>query len=215
MKLRRITSAVTTLALAGAAVAAAAPAQARGDDDALGTVNLAAVLAADGSGFDKNARDFDIVDNAVTAVLTAKPKSPVAVLAQGRTPVTAFVPTDAAFRRLVEDLTGNHYQRERRVFNVLARTVGVDTVEAVLMYHVVPGATITYRQAKAARGATLETALDGATLKVRVRDGKRVFLADADPNDANARVMPMFRNLNVGNRQIAHGISQVLRPADL
>lgn len=213
MKLRRISSAVTTLALAAGALAVAAPAQAHGD--ALGTGSLAAVLAADGSGFDTNARDFDIVDNAVGAVLSAKPKSPVAVLAKGRTPVTAFVPTDAAFRRLVEDLTGNRYQRERRVFNVLARTVGVDTVEAVLMYHVVPGATVTYRQAKAARGATLETALDGATLKVRVRDGKQVFLADADPNDANARVIRMFRNLNVGNRQIAHGISQVLRPADL
>ena len=163
MKLRRISSAVTTLALAAGA--------------------LAVVLAADGGGFDRNARDFDIVDNAVTAVLTAKPKSPVAVLARGRTAVTALVPTDAAFRRLVEDLTGNRYQRERRVFNVLARTVGVDTVEAVLMYHVVPGATITYRQAKAARGATLATALEGSTLRVRVRAG-RVFLADADPNDA-------------------------------
>lgn len=213
MKLRRISSAVTTLALAAGAAAVAAPAQAQGDG--LGTRSLATVLAADGSGFDTNSRDFDIVDNAVGAVLSAKPKSPVAVLAKGRTPVTAFVPTDAAFRRLVEDLTGNHYQRERRVFNVLAQTVGIDTVEAVLMYHVVPGATVTYRQAKAARGATLETALDGATLKVRVRDGRRVFLADADPNDANARVMPQLRNLNIGNRQIAHGISQVLRPADL
>lgn len=215
MKLRRITSAVTSLAVAGAALAVAAPAQARGDDDRAGTRSLAVVLAADGSGFDRNPRDFDIVDNAVAAVLSAKPKSPVAVLARGRTPVTAFVPTDAAFRRLVTDLTGTRYARERRVFNVLARTVGVDTVEAVLMYHVVPGATITYRQAKAARGATLETALEGATLTVRVREGKRVFLADADPNDANARVMPMFRDLNVGNRQIAHGITQVLRPADL
>ncbi len=215
MKLRTITSAVTSLALTGAALAAAAPAQARGDDDGIGTRSLAVVLGADGSGFDKNRRDFDILDNAVNAVLEAKPKSPVAVLAKGGTQLTAFAPTDAAFRRLVTDLTGMRYVHEKRVFNVLAQTAGIDTIESVLLYHVVPGATITYRQAKMARGATLDTALEGATLTVRVREGKWVFLADADPNDANARVMPQLRNMNAGNVQIAHGISQVLRPADL
>ncbi|MFZ1114737.1 MAG: hypothetical protein WAN44_02790 [Propionibacteriaceae bacterium] len=49
-----------------------------------GTRSLAALLAKDGSGFDKNWSDYDILDNAVGAVgavLAAKPKSPVAVLA--------------------------------------------------------------------------------------------------------------------------------------
>ena len=76
---------------------------------ATGTRSLAAVLAKDGAGFDRNWNDFDIVDNAVTAVLTAKPGSAVGVLADGKVALTAFLPTDRAFRNLASDLTGKHY----------------------------------------------------------------------------------------------------------
>jgi uncharacterized surface protein with fasciclin (FAS1) repeats len=214
MQLRRFTSMLTALALAGAAtVATTAPAQA-GDRPEPGNRSLAAVLAADGGGFDHTAGDFDILDNAVRAVLAEKPKSPVRVLAKGRTRLTAFAPTDGAFRRLVADLTGERYGKERRVFAELATTAGIGTIEEVLLYHVVPGATLTYRQARAADGARLETALADSTLRVRVRDA-RVVLVDADRNDPNAKVIKKLRNLNKGNKQIAHGISQVLRPADL
>jgi hypothetical protein len=44
------------------------------------------------------------LDNAVGAVLAAKPNSPVAVLADGNVPLTAFLPTDGAFRRLAHSL---------------------------------------------------------------------------------------------------------------
>lgn len=194
------------------AVATAAPAQA---DHHLGHRSLADVLAADGKRFDTDRQDFDIVDNAVRAALSAKPKSDVAVLADGSVPLTAFVPNDGAFRRLVKDLTGTRYAKESRVFNELAKAVGIDTVEQVLLYHVVPGQRISYATAKKADGATLDTALGGGTLTVDVRTGKRVFLEDADPDDADARVVRKTKNLNQGNQQLAHGISQVLRPADL
>ena len=39
----------------------------------------------------------------------------------------------------------------------------------MLLYHVVPGATITYRQALKSNGAMLHTALTGATITVKVR----------------------------------------------
>lgn len=39
-----------------------------------GTDSLAALLAADGAVFDRDWNDYDIVDAAVTAVLTAKPR---------------------------------------------------------------------------------------------------------------------------------------------
>ena len=213
MLLRRITAILTTASLAAVAALAAAPAQAH--EHRLGTRSLATVLAADGGGFDRTRGDFDILDNAVRAVLAAKPDSPVAVLADGRKRLTAFAPTDGAFRRLVTDLTGKRYPREKRVFTELAGLVGIDTVETVLLYHVVPGSVITNRQARKANGAVLQTALEDATVKVRVRPGGRVFLVDADRNDANPRLKPSLRDLNKGNRQIAHGISQVLRPADL
>jgi len=42
-----------------------------------------------------------------------------------------------------------------------------------------------------------------------------VSLVDADPNDANPFLVRSKLDINKGNRQIAHGISLVLRPADL
>ena len=169
------------------------------------------MLAADGSGFDRNWNDFDIVDTAVTAVLTAKPGSAVGVLADGTVALTAFLPTDRAFRHLASDLTGKHYTSESAVFADVA-SLGIATVEAVLLYHVVPGATITYRQALAADGATLTTA-SGGTVQVDVVGRCFVSVVDADPSDRNPWVVRA--NLNKGNAQIAHGISEVLRPLDL
>lgn len=214
---RRLMTAVAALGLAGTAALAGAPtASAHGvghgtDQSATGTRSLAAVLAEDGSGFDRQWNDFDIVDNAVTAVLTAKPGSAVGVLADGTVALTAFLPTDRAFRRLASDLTGKRYTSESAVFADVA-SLGIDTVEAVLLYHVVPGATVTYRQALRSDGATLTTA-SGGTVQVDVVCRHFVQLVDADPDDRNPWVVAP--DLNKGNRQIAHGISQVLRPLDL
>jgi uncharacterized surface protein with fasciclin (FAS1) repeats len=212
MRIRRFARLGAVLVLAAATTfATIAPASAR-TTHALGNSSLAALLAKDGSGFDRNSNDFDILDHAVTAVLTTKPSSPVAVLANGNVALTAFLPTDQAFRRLAYDLTGHWYRSESKVFSVLAGKLGVPTIENVLLYHVVPGATITYRQARAANGATLTTALTGSTIRVKVTRC-RVSLVDADRNDPNPVVVR--KNLNKGNLQIAHGISQVLRPVDL
>jgi uncharacterized surface protein with fasciclin (FAS1) repeats len=210
MKKKVLASALTTLAI-GASVTAlpAAPAQA-----AQGTRSLAAVLAADGNRFDRNWNDFDVLDRAVRTVLKAKPGSAVGVLADGSTRLTAFLPTDQAFRRLVHDLTGKRPYTERGTFRRLANAAGVDTIEKVLLYHVVPGATITYSQAKRSDGAALTTAA-GPVVKVNVRRNGRVALQDRDFNDANALIKPSAKNINKGNRQIGHGIDRVLRPADL
>jgi uncharacterized surface protein with fasciclin (FAS1) repeats len=216
MKIRNLATALVVMT-STALAATAAPVQAAHDDGSAartGNRSLASVLAADGNSFDHNWSDFDIVHRAVSTVLAAKPDSDVAVLAQGRQRVTAFLPTDRAFRVLVEDLTGNHKRTERAVFATVARSFDVNTIEAVLLYHVVPGATVDYAQARRSDGARLPTALDGAPVTVRVVDGK-VKLRDLDRNDANARVIKAARNINKGNKQIAHGISRVLRPVDL
>lgn len=195
--------------LSGALTATAvAPAQAH---SSLGTRSLATVLAKDGRGFDHNWHDYDIVDNAVRAVLTAKPNSAVGVLADGKTTLTAFLPTDRAFRLLVKDLTGKQPRTEKQTFQAVA-SLGINTVETVLLYHVVPGTRITYRQALRADGARL-TMANGGIVRVDVRPGKRVKLLDADRNDDNPRIVQ--KNINKGNRQIAHGINRVLRPIDL
>lgn len=62
-------------------------------------------------------------------------------------------------------------------------------------------------------GAVLNTALSGATVKVKVSGRFIVTLRDNDRNDRNPVVV--VPNLNRGNLQIAHGINRVLRPVDL
>jgi len=210
MKIRFTAAALATVLAAG--TAAAAPANATAERTA-GTRSLAKVLAADGTRFDHNWKDFDILEKAVLTVLHAKPDSPVGVLTQGKKRLTAFIPTDAAFRRLVKDLTGSAPRTEKATFTKLASVADVDTLESVLLYHVVPGTTITSREAKQADGAKLTTA-QGGTIKVNV-EGKQIVLVDADRNDANPALIPAGLDINKGNRQIAHAIDRVLRPVDL
>ncbi len=201
----------TGIAAASALALAIGAAPAANADD-LGTTSLAEVLTSDGNRFDRNWKDYDIVTEAVLAVLAAKPASAVGALAQGDQAVTAFVPNDRSFRKLVKDLTGKSYKKERTVFNKLVDAVGVDTVEQVLLYHVVPGATIDSAAALQANGARLSTALEGTTFKVVVRGGT-IRLRDKDRNSRNPRVNVV--DVNKGNMQIAHGVDRVLRPIDL
>ena len=209
---RRAAGIAAGVALTVGATGFAAPAQAAPTQAAkkLGTKSLAAVLTADKSGFDKNWKDYDIVTAAVLAVLKAKPKSAVGVLTKGGTPVTAFVPSDQAFRLLVKDISGKTLNNEAAVFKAVAG-LGIKTVETVLLYHVVPGKTIDAKAASKANGVSLHTAARLA-IKVRVVKGK-IYLQDRDTNDVNPQVV--VADVNKGNRQIAHGINYVLRPINL
>ncbi len=211
---RRLAAAGIAIALAAGAATAITPgASAKAG---LGNRSLATVLAQDGNRFDQRSGDFDILDRAVRTVLEAKPDSPVGVLAKGNVALTAFLPTDRAFARLVDDLAGREDRTEAEVFSAVAG-LGVDTVENVLLYHVVPGTRVLYHGALKSDGAKLTTALSGAApLEVDVRHFlffRFVALVDADTNDKDPAIN--IRNINRGNKQIAHGIHRVLRPADL
>ncbi|WP_402462379.1 fasciclin domain-containing protein [Isoptericola aurantiacus] len=210
--LRAVGGAVAAAAVGLTATLAAAPAASAAPDD----TSLAAVLAQDGDTFDRNWYDFDILDQAIATVLAAKPDSPVAVLADGDTALTAFLPNDRAFQLLALDLTHRWERSERGVLERIAGAVGVDAVEQVLLYHVVPGATITSRQALRSDDAVLTTA-QGATFRVDVLSRRLplVRLVDQDRNDFNPFLVRSKLDINKGNPQIAHGISAVLRPLDL
>lgn len=210
MKLTRLTVGVATLT---ALSIGAAPAGAGTTPQ--GNRSLASVLTADGNRFDTNWYDYDIVTEAVLAVLAAKPNSPVKVLTDGNVPLTAFIPNDRAFQMLVADVSGRWISSESKVFHAVA-SLGIDKVEAILLYHVVPGATITKADAVNANGAQLRTAL-GPTIGVRVYDRNipLVMLRDKDPNDINPFLNPRALDISKGNKQIAHGIVFVLRPVDL
>ncbi len=217
MKLRRTLSGIAAGLVAGLLGTTFAAAPANAQTTALGERSLAAVLTSDGNRFDRNWYDYDIVTEAVLAVLAAKPNSPVKLLTDGSVPLTAFIPNDRAFQLLVRDLTGRWIWSEKGVFSKLVDAVGVDAIESVLLYHVVPGATILAKDALKADGATLATALPGAgiTVQVKSRVFKLIVLKDLDRNDANPLVNPFALDINKGNKQVAHGILLVLRPADL
>lgn len=211
---RRVPTILAAFALAfGALQAGAAPATAK--QAAPGETSLAAVLTSDGNTFDGNAKDFDIVTEAVLAVVGAKPDSPVGLVADGTKRLTVFAPTDQAFRLLVKDLTGQTIRSEKKIFNALVELAGVDTIETVLLYHVVPGQTLDSGKVLKADGAKLSTAT-GQTVKVDVRTHPvRVTLKDKDRNDRDPRAVLSSLDVNKGNKQIAHGIDRVLRPIDL
>jgi hypothetical protein len=214
MALLRRTATALALALTTALVAPTA-ASATGSGST-GTTSLASVLTGDGNQFDRDWYDYDIVTEAVLAVIAADTNgdSPVRLLTDGSTPLTAFIPNDRAFQVLVKDLTGTWVRTEQDVFAAVAG-LGLDTVEDVLLYHVVPGATITARDALRSNGAELTTAL-GPTIGVKVaRWLPIIVLRDQDPDDIDPLVNPLALDINRGNAQIAHGITFVLRPSNL
>jgi uncharacterized surface protein with fasciclin (FAS1) repeats len=209
---RRLSAVLATSALALGAVQATAPAA---NAKAVGEDSLAALLTSDGDQFDKNAKDFDILTEAALAVVAAKPGSPVALVADGSKRATAFAPTDQAFRLLLKDLTGQTVKSEKKVFDTLVAAAGVDTIEDVLLYHVVVGKTLTSGKVLKANGATIKMA-NGKSVKVKIQKNPlRITLKDRDKNDQDPKVILKALDLNKGNKQVAHGIDRVLRPMDL
>jgi uncharacterized surface protein with fasciclin (FAS1) repeats len=216
-RVRWITAGVAAAGLGLTSVATATAASASGHAPS-GTRSIAAVLLSDGNRFDNNWHDYDIVTEAALAVLKAKPNSPVSAITKGDVALTVFAPSDQAFRNLARDITKKRYYSEEKVFNALVKAVGVNTIESVLLYHVVPGATITSAQALKSDGAVLKTALPKATIKVDVRSSPcwtAIELIDKDRDDRNAFVNLSAVDINKGNRQIAHGVTQVLRPINI
>ena len=88
-----------------------------------------------------------------------QPNSAVQLLADGNTGVTAFIPNDRAFRLLLRDLTSRRPCGEKATFNTLAKAVGIDALESVLLHHVVPGATIDSATVLKSHGAKLNAGL--------------------------------------------------------
>ena len=211
---RRVPAILAASALALGAVQATAPAASAAK--APGEDSLAALLTSDGNTFDKNKNDFDIVTEAALAVVGAKPDSPVALIADGSTRLTVFAPTDQAFRLLAEDLTGKTIKGEKKLFEALVELAGVDTIETILLYHVVVGKTLTSNKVLKADGAKLTTAQGGKiTVKVRTKPSVSVTLKDRDKNAQDPKAVLKALDLNKGNKQVAHGIDRVLRPIDL
>jgi uncharacterized surface protein with fasciclin (FAS1) repeats len=137
------------------------------------------------------------------------PNSPVEAISKGDTALTAFVPTDAAFRNLVKYLTGKTLKSERAVANAVM-SLGAETVEKVILYHVIVGDPILSPDALKANGAKLNAA-SGETVGVKV-SGTTITLIDKVKKHKNPVVILSAVDINKGNKQVAHAINQVLLP---
>lgn len=202
---------ISRAAVAGTAALIGLAALAPTAQAAEGETSLATVLKVGQSKFDRDYADFDILTKAVETVLGAKPNSNVKLLADGKTALTVFAPTDQAFMNLATTLSGKKVKTEAAAFKVVAG-LGVDTVENVLLYHVVPGSTILSQDALKANGAKLKSAVEGKTIGVKVTSKPAIILSDYAPKLTNPQVILTKVDINKGNKQVAHGIDGVLLP---
>lgn len=212
MKFKRILTLFTTAALFSATVALSPAANAQEEGETpLGLNALTNVLNVAEYDFDTDLTDFDILTYLALDVMGAKPNSPVWALADGNVKMTAFIPTDRAFKKLVKALTGESLKRERKIY-LAVRALGMDTVEKVLLYHVVLGDPILSGAAvEAANASTFLTTAEGSTIRV-VFNGDLLKVRDKDRERINPNVILARVDVNEGNNQVAHPINGVLLP---
>jgi len=163
--------------------------------------SLADILLSDGDQFDTNQNDFDIVTEAVLAAGLGD--------AADTMELTAFLPTDKAFRILVEDLYGISIKDEEALFNAIVDTLTLDVVTDVLLYHLVPG---TYQAADVVdlgEGYVVETLLTDATFTIDFRGQAQIRLIDNEPSLRD----PIIRATDLlADNGVAHVIDRVLLP---
>jgi hypothetical protein len=179
--------------------------------------SVLALLEKDGTAFDRDWYDYDILEAAARTVLGAKPGSRVGALTVPDANITVFAPNDRAFQVLVASLTGTWQSTEEGVVSSLVSALGVnavDTIEQVLLYHVI-GGKVDFATARSLSGTPVPTVL-GPTITPRfVPWLNTLVLRDQDPNAADPWVVNSKRDIPVGANSIVHGIALVLRPADL
>lgn len=158
--------------------------------------------------FDNNSKDFDIFTSLFLDIWGMKPDSAVKVLSDGNVKLTAFIPTDAAFRKLVMDLTKKNITSEQGVKDAVL-SLGLSTVEKVLLYHVHLGDPIDSYTALLANGVTLKMA-NKKNLLVKTTTTPSITLVDKNKKLKNAEMLLSNLDLNLGNKQVAHAIDRVL-----
>jgi len=182
---------------------------AKAENEPLMSMPLTEVLNLKNTSFDNNFSDFDVFTSLWMDVWGQLPESAIQVISDGNTALTAFVPTDRAFQRVVKHLIGKKLKSEARIADAVM-SLGAKTVEKVILYHVVVGDPILSPAALEANGAKLNAA-SGQTIGVRV-SGTTITLIDKAKKHTNATVILSAVDINKGNKQVAHGINQVMLP---
>ena len=156
-----------------------------------------AVLADDG--------EFDILQAAVIAT------GYVGALDDANATYTVFAPTDKAFIKLAEDLSGLDLDEASAGAWLLAN-IPLATLTAVLEYHVVVDLAV-----DSSIVVTLESATTiGGTVGISApgKGFRSIQFVDNDPDARNPKLVKGLFDIEVDNG-IIHGIDRVLRPIDL
>jgi uncharacterized surface protein with fasciclin (FAS1) repeats len=181
-------------------LAAAAVSLAVGFTPALKADTLADILLADGDMFDSNQNDFDIVTEAVIATGLDG--------AAASLTLTAFLPTDKAFRILVEDLYGISIKNEEALFNAIVEALTPDGVKEVLLYHLVSGVVTAADVVELPNGTPVNTLLD-ESFDINFRGKGQIRLVDGAPFQRD----PIIRQTDIfADNGVAHVIDRVLLP---
>ena len=170
-----------------------------------GHLTLAQILLADGDQFDTNQDDFDIVTEAILATGLGG--------AADTMELTAFLPTDKAFRILVEDAYGLSIKDEAALFQAIVDTLGGDTVRDVLYYHLVAGTVMSGDVVAAGDGAEISRLLGNSfTLDFKGKKIAQIRLTDNEPFLRD----PIVRAVDItAENGVAHVIDRVLPPVAL
>jgi len=182
----------------------------------LPTSLLASLLTSGGAvdGVHINPKNYDVYTSLVSLFVqnSIAQKSSDLYLLVGNTPLTAFVPTDAAFQQLAARLTGKTSTSVQGIVTDLS-SLGKQGLEQLLEYSIVPGSEIFAGVALKANGKGLATGLAGRSIKVSVA-GSSISLGDYSKNP-DAQVILSQVDINKKNKAVGHGVDSVPLPFEL
>jgi len=160
---------------------------------------------------DRRWNNFSVATRLLGDLRKAGGQSYTAVAFNPAAHATFFVPTDAALRTLLTQVTGRDYATEKAVLAEYEAMVASD-VDAMLGYGIVRARTMPAAAVLAASGRNLLTVWRPRTIHVAVYhfgSGTVISLWDKDKRLRNPRVVLGATNLNAGSWQIIHGIDRV------
>lgn len=162
---------------------------------------------------------YEIIGQTVLALAGSGDLTEADLAALGSAEITAFLPTDVAFRRLVADIQDKRWWqvRESEVIPALVDALGLPTIAEVVKYHIFAGGQVDYRTALSLddnrrNGTDVSiTMYNGGSLDID-RRGRLLQLDDAgQAGFGSNNPFVVQRNVDAGNA-IVHGISEVLLP---
>jgi uncharacterized surface protein with fasciclin (FAS1) repeats len=158
---------------------------------------------------DKNLYDYDLLRAAVELLKSEGRPEVRKKLKKESECITLFAPNDKAFVRLAREYFGYDGWDEGEALEVLLGALDLDTLEAVVLYHIGQGkVTAGGLVWKTWFGKKIHTCLDGA--KIRPCYFK---LIDNEPDLCNPRVRKPYNKW--AKNGVWHTIDRVLIPVDL